>query len=69
MKKWIALLCVIALLFCVVALVACKEDANTPDTEQSESETPGGETLGGETPATPGNEKGEKDPSVSDNFQ
>ena len=69
MKRWIALLCVIALLLCTLALVACEGDEDNPDTEQTEGDTSGGETPGGGTPAGTDDKKGEKDPFVSDNFQ
>ena len=69
MKRWIALLCVIALLLCTLAFVGCKGDDELPENEQSESETPGGETSDGGASGGSGGPKGEKDPTVSDNFQ
>lgn len=64
MKRWIALLCAVALLLCALTLVGCKD----PD-ELPEGEPPASETPGDTAPAAPEGPKGEKDPAVSDNFQ
>lgn len=76
MKKWIALLCAMALLLCMLTFVGCGGGEETPEGEEPEVETPGGdtpgggETPGGETPGgnpdVPKEEQGGNDPYVPD---
>ena len=74
MKRWIALLCVMALLLSMLAFVGCQNnEGDTPDGETPGGETPGGETPGGDNPGggNPGgdNPGGDTTPTVPDESQ